>query len=46
MLGLYRGIPLKRRGIWYHAALPDEITIYKNNIERMCKNEQEIEKRI
>ena len=46
LLGLYRGIPLKKRGIWYHAALPDKITIYKNTIEEMCKNETEIKNRI
>ena len=46
VLGLYTGIPLKKRGIWYHAALPDMITIYKNTIERMCKNERDIKKKI
>ena len=46
LLGLYRGIPLKKRGIWYHAALPDKITIYKNTIEGMCRNENEIRRRI
>jgi predicted Zn-dependent protease with MMP-like domain len=46
LLGLYRGIPLKRRGIWYDVALPDKITIYKNTIEKMCKNETEIKRRI
>ncbi len=46
LLGLYRGIPLEKRGIWYHAALPDKITIYKNTIEEMCKNEAEIKNRI
>ena len=46
LLGLYRGIPLKKRGIWYHAALPDKITIYKNTIEGMSRNENEIRRRI
>lgn len=46
LLGLYRGIPLKKRGIWYNAALPDKITLYKNTIEGICKNETEIKRRI
>jgi predicted Zn-dependent protease with MMP-like domain len=46
ILGLYRGIPLKKRSVWYNAALPDKITIYKNTIEKMCKNEAEIKKRV
>jgi predicted Zn-dependent protease with MMP-like domain len=45
-LGLYRGIPLKKRGVWYNAALPDKITLYKNTIEEMCRNETEIKRRI
>ena len=32
LLGLYRGIPQTRRGIHYHAALPDRITIFKKPI--------------
>ena len=46
LLGLYRGIPLKKRSIWYNAALPDKIIIYKNTIEGICKNEFEIRERI
>ncbi len=46
LLGLYRGIPLKKRGVWYNAALPDKITLYKNTIEEMCRNETEIKRRI
>ena len=46
ILGLYTGIPLKRRGRWYHAALPDKITIYKDMIERICNNERDIKKKI
>ena len=37
LLGLYRGIPLKRRTHYYGMVLPDKITLYKANIERFCK---------
>lgn len=37
LLGLYQGIPLTRRGDWYSAVLPDRITIYQANIERVAR---------
>ena len=46
VLGLYRGIPLKKRSIWYNAVLPDKITIYKNAIEKTSHNKIETKKRI
>ena len=36
LLGLYTGIPLTHRGISYSGALPDRITIYQDNIERVA----------
>src|SRR5712691_5021111 len=36
LLGLYQGIPLTRRGNDYWGALPDRITIYQDNIERVA----------
>ena len=35
LLGLYQGIPLTRRGIYYAGALPDKITIYRGPLERL-----------
>lgn len=35
LLGLYRGIPLTRRGSNYAGVLPDKITIYRGPLERM-----------
>src|SRR5207302_9962452 len=29
LLGLYQGVPLTRRGIYYGGVLPDKITIYR-----------------
>lgn len=44
LLGLYQGVPLKKRGFWYGNVLPDKITIFKNNIERLTKDDNEIKK--
>jgi predicted Zn-dependent protease with MMP-like domain len=46
LLGLYHGYPLKERGSWYGNVLPDQITIYQGPIERICRNEKEIEERV
>ena len=42
LLGLYRGTPLTSRGVEQDRHLPDRITIYKYNIERMCSTREEI----
>ena len=42
LLGLYRGTPLTSRSIDHDGHLPDRITIYKHNIERMCGTRAEI----
>ena len=36
LLGLYQGVPLKARTHYYGMVLPDKITLYKANIERVC----------
>ncbi|MCI0705879.1 MAG: metallopeptidase family protein [Ignavibacteriae bacterium] len=48
LLGLYQGVPLPHRGSWYGAVpvVPDTITLFQKNIEAVCKNEEEIERRI
>ena len=48
LLGLYHGIPLNQRGTWYGttAILPDRISLYKKNIERICRTENEIQEKI
>ena len=40
LLGLYHGIPKTRRGIGYFA-LPDKITIYKEPLLQISRNEEE-----
>ncbi len=46
LLGLYRGIPLRKRSVWHSFTLPDKITIYKNTIEQMCGSDVEIKRKI
>ncbi len=42
VLGLYQGVPLSKRNSNYSRVLPDKITIYKNNIEKLCGTENEV----
>jgi predicted Zn-dependent protease with MMP-like domain len=42
LLGLYHGTPLTERGVEHHARLPDRITIYQRNIERICRTPAQI----
>ena len=48
LLGLYQGVPLTYRGTWYGASptTPDKISLYKNNIESVCRNDEEVYERI
>lgn len=42
LLGLYQGVPLDKRTHYYAGVLPDKITLYQKNIERICKDEAEM----
>lgn len=42
LLGLYEGIPLTGRGEWYSGVLPDRITIYKNEILKICHSYEDV----
>ena len=46
LLGLYRGVPYTRRGIWYRNVMPDKIIIFKKPIEVRCKNKKEIKESV
>ena len=46
LLGLYRGVPYTRRGIWYRNVMPDKIIIFKKPIEVRCKNKEEIKESV
>jgi len=36
LLGLYQGIPLEKRTQYYGMVMPDKITLFQSNIERVC----------
>jgi len=42
LLGLYEGIPLTQRGSGYTFVLPDRITLFKNSILAVVRNEAEL----
>ena len=46
VLGLYQGVPLSKRTHYYGMVMPDKISIFKNNIEKICKNDDEIIKTV
>ena len=46
LLGLYQGIPLKKRGVYYSNVLPDMITIYQEPIEMLGRNEDRVKERV
>lgn len=46
LLGVYRGIPLTRRGRGYNMTLPDRIVIFRGPLQRMATTEVDLEKRI
>ena len=48
LLGLYQGIPLTQRGSYYGMApvIPDTITLYRKNIEAICRTDDEVRRQI
>jgi len=46
LMGLYQGVPLSKRTHFYGNVLPDKITIFRNNIERVCRNDEEIKEAV
>ena len=42
LLGLYEGVPLLERGTAYSGAMPDKVTLFKNNIESLCESDAEV----
>jgi len=41
LLGLYEGVPLTQRSIYYGLVPPDKITIFQKTIEQKCSSEDE-----
>ncbi len=46
LLGVYRGIPLTRRGRRYNMALPDRIVIFQRPIQRLARSEADLSERV
>jgi predicted Zn-dependent protease with MMP-like domain len=46
LLGVYRGVPLPRRGRGYHMALPDRIVIFQQPIQRLARNKADLSERV
>jgi predicted Zn-dependent protease with MMP-like domain len=46
LLGVYRGIPLPRRGRRYNMALPDRIVIFQQPIQRLARSETDLSERV
>ncbi len=46
LLGVYRGIPLPRRGRRYNMALPDRIVIFQQPIQRLARSEADLSDRV
>ncbi len=46
LLGLYHGVPLRRRGHYYANVLPDKITLFQEPIESSCQTEEELPRRV
>jgi predicted Zn-dependent protease with MMP-like domain len=48
LLGLYQGIPLTKRGMWYGMSpvTPDRISLYQANIEAVCRTEGELKAKV
>lgn len=42
LLGLYHGIPLTDRGEGYFGVLPDRITLFQHNIERLARSAKDL----
>jgi len=46
VLGLYQGVPQKRRTTGYGLVLPDKISLYKKNIESICTTRDQVYRQI
>jgi len=46
LLGLYHGVPLKKKGIWVAPSLPGRISIYRMPILSISRTREEMQQRI
>jgi predicted Zn-dependent protease with MMP-like domain len=46
LLGLYEGVPLTRRGGGYFGVMPDRITLFRRNLQRISRDEDDLRRRV
>jgi len=46
LLGVYRGVPLPRRGQGYHMALPDRIVVFRAPLQQLARDEADLRARV
>ncbi|MDN3514201.1 MAG: metallopeptidase family protein [Candidatus Brocadia sp.] len=46
LLGLFQGVPLNKKSVWQSGTMPEKITIFQKNIEKLCHSDEEIKQRI
>jgi len=42
LLGQYQGLPLTKRSVFGGPIMPDRITIFQRNIERICRTHEQV----
>ena len=46
LLGVYRGVPLTKRGGYYNMTLPDTIVVFRQPLQRIARDEADLRERI
>jgi predicted Zn-dependent protease with MMP-like domain len=46
LLGVYRGVPLTKRGGYYNMMLPDTIVVFRQPLQRIARDEADLRERI
>jgi len=46
LLGLYQGVPITKRDTFYTNVLPDKITIFQENVEKIAGGEENLKEAI
>lgn len=46
LLGLFQGVPLSKKSVWQSGTMPERITLFQKNIEKLCHSDDEIKQRI
>lgn len=46
LLGLFQGVPLNKKSVWQSGTMPERITLFQKNIEKLCHSDEEIKQRI